>query len=214
MSNFFFFSRRWITGAALLCAFSIPATSRAQLATETAQSDGVSAASQQVADLQKVVDRWDDAIDQRDQYALELVLAPQFIGISDTGEVLNRDQVVSEMVRKDAPRYSLVQKVVSVREVGDVAVVNGTYNRTYQGSRLSHTKVKNERGVFSQVYVRTRTSWECIHAQETLIQESAAATKKKAKEESKSKGKPLGHELGFHLPGMHHSSDASGQPQK
>ena len=44
---------------------------------------------QQVAELQKVADRWDEAVYQHDQYALELVLAPQYINISDTGEVTN-----------------------------------------------------------------------------------------------------------------------------
>ncbi len=194
----------------LLCAaFSIPAASLAQLATDTTQSDAVSAMAQQIADLQKVADRWDDAVYQHDQYALELVLAPQFIAISDTGEVKNRDQVVSEMVMKDAPRYALAQKVISVREVGDVAVVNGTYDRTYQGSRLSRTKARDQKGVFSQVYVRARNSWECVNSQRTLITETVGS-KKKAKGQEEEK--PLNHDLGFHFPGIHHSSDNS-QPQ-
>ena len=126
--------------------------------------------SQQVAEFQKVVDRWDEAVTQHDQYALELVLAPQFIDISDTGEVTNRDQQISEMMMKDAPHYTLTQKVASVRMVGDVAIVNGTYDRAYQGSRLSRTKPKDEKGVFSQVYVRARSSWECINSQRTIIE--------------------------------------------
>jgi hypothetical protein len=210
MSRLPLFSNRWIAGSVLLCTLMIAANASAQQATDTTQSDAASTMSQQIADLQKIADRWDDAIDQHDQYALELVLAPQFIAISDTGEVENRDQTVSELVRKDAPRYTLAQKVVSVREVGDVAVVNGTYDRTYQGSRLSHTKEKSQRGVFSQVYVRARNSWECINSQQTLITESVNAGKKKSKEDTKEKS--LGHDLGFHLPGVHHSSDAS-QPQ-
>jgi hypothetical protein len=165
--------------------------------------------SQQVAELQKVADRWDDAIDQHDQYALELVLAPQFISISDMGEVGNRDAVVSKLVMKDAPRYTLAQKVVSVRMVGDVAVVNGTYDRTYQGSRLSRTKMREQKGVFSQVYIRTRNTWQCINSQRTLIVETAAAGKKKSKESNE---KPLNHDLGFHFPGVHHSSSTDTQP--
>ena len=168
--------------------------------------------SQQIADLQKVIDRWDDAINQHDQYALELVLAPQFIAISDSGQVEDRDQVVSQMVMKDAPRYTLAQKVTSVRVVGDVAVVNGTYDRVYQGSRLSRTKQKDEKGVFSQVYIRARNSWECVNSQRTLIEGTATSgSKKKSKDESDQK--QLNHDLGFHFPGMHHSSNAGSQPQ-
>ena len=161
---------------------------------------------QNVAELQKVADRWDEAVYQHDQYALELVLAPQYIDISDTGEVTNRDQQISQMMAPDAPHYQLTQKVVSVRMVGDVAVVNGTYERLFQGSKLSRTKSKTERGVFSQVYVRARNSWECMNSQRTIIQETVAKGKKKS--EADTSAKPLNHDLGFHFPGMHHSSDA------
>ena len=159
--------------------------------------------SQQIEELQKVTDRWDDAVNQHDQYALELVLAPQFVSVSDTGKVEDRDEVVSQMVTKDAPHFTLAQKVASVRIVGDVAVVNGTYDRSYQGSRLGHTKAKDEKGVFSQVYVRARNSWECINAQHTLIEGATTAGKKKTREEASDKH--LNHDLGFHLPGLHHS---------
>ena len=86
---------------------------------ESNSASSASLMSQQVAELQKVVDRWDEAVYQHDQYALELVLAPQFIDISDTGDVTNRDQQISEMMMKDAPHYALTQKVASVRMVGE-----------------------------------------------------------------------------------------------
>ena len=161
---------------------------------------------QLVAELQKVADRWDEAVYQHDQYALELVLAPQYIDISDTGNVTNRDQQISEMMMKDAPRFQLSQKVISVRMVGDVAVVNGTYDRLFQGSKLSRTKSKTERGVFSQVYLRARNTWQCINSQRTIIQEPVLKGKKKSAKDTTEK--PLNHDLGFHFPGIHHSSDS------
>ena len=167
---------------------------------------------QNVAELQKVADRWDEAVYQHDQYALELVLAPQFINISDTGDVTNRDQQISEMMMKDAPHFQLTQKVVSVRMAGDVAVVNGTYDRVFQGSKLSRTKSKTESGVFSQVYVRARNTWECINSQRTIIQGTAVKGKKKSDNDTTEK--PLNHDLGFHFPGIHHSSDSASQPQQ
>ncbi len=168
--------------------------------------------SQHVDELQKVVDRWDEAVTQRDQYALELVLAPQFIDISDPGQVMNRDELISAMLMKDAPRMTLTQKVVSVRMAGDVAVVNGTYDRLYQGSRLSRTKSKDEKGVFSQVYVRARSSWECINSQRTIVIEPVVKSKKKSSKDE-SNEKSLHHDLGFHLPGLHHDSTSDSQPK-
>ena len=187
-------------------------TTRAQLPMESNSQESTAQMTQQVAELQKVADRWDEAVYQHDQYALELVLAPQYIDISDKGEVTNRDQQISEMMMKDAPRFSLTQKVVSVRMVGDVAVINGTYDRAFQGNKLSRTKSRTERGVFSQVYVRARNTWECINSQRTIIQEPTVKGKKKSADTSTAK--PLNHDLGFHFPGLHHSSDSGSQPQQ
>lgn len=197
---------------------AIPASLRAQTQADSVQSTQAAPASQEVTELQKVVDRWDDAVGQHDQYGLELVLAPQFVDITDTGEVMNRDQVVSDMVRKgkDAEHYTLTQKVVSARVIGDVAIVNGTYDREYPGSRLSRVKPKQVQGVFSQVYVRARNSWECVNSQRTEIAESTVKSNKKKKSRYSDREKPLHHDLGFHLPGMPHSngsSTAGSQPQ-
>ncbi len=186
--------------------------SRAQLPMGSTLQESAAQMTQQVAELQKVADRWDEAVYQHDQYALELVLAPQYIDISDKGEVTNRDQQISEMMMKDAPRFQLTQKVVSVRMAGDAAVVNGTYDRMFQGNKLSRTKPRTERGVFSQVYVRARNTWECINSQRTIIQAPTPTGKKKSTDTST--GKPIGHDLGFHLPGLHHSSSSDSQPQQ
>ncbi len=205
MQRFLSFPRHFILpGLVFGVILATSSVSRAQLPMESNAQQGQMV--QNVADLQKVADRWDEAVYQHDQYALELVLAPQFIDISDTGNVTNRDQQISEMMMKDAPRFQLTQKVVSVRLVGDVAVVNGTYDRMFQGSKLSRIKSKTERGVFSQVYVRARNTWQCINSQRTIIQEPVLKGKKKP--ENDAPAKPLNHDLGFHFPGMHHSSDA------
>lgn len=160
---------------------------------------------EQTAEFQKLADRWDDAVGQHDQYGLELVLAPQYIGITDQGEVQNRDELVSQMVMKGAEHYSMQQKVTSVRELGDVAVVNGMYDRLYPASRLSHIKARDEKGVFSQVWIRAHNSWQCINSQRTLIANAVSASQKKKAD--KAKGESLGHDLRFHLPGHHSSGD-------
>ena len=207
MQRFLSFPRHFILpGLVFGVVLATSSVSRAQLPMDSNAQQSTQQMALEVADLQKVADRWDEAVYQHDQYALELVLAPQFIDISDTGDVTNRDQQIAEMMMKDAPRFQLTQKVVSVRMVGDVAVVNGTYDRVFQGSKLSRTKTKTERGVFSQVYVRARNTWECMNSQRTIIQEPTLKDKKKSDKESTEK--PLNHDLGFHFPGMHHSSDS------
>ncbi|MGC1869674.1 MAG: nuclear transport factor 2 family protein [Acidobacteriaceae bacterium] len=207
MQRFLSFPRHFILpGLVFGVILATSSISHAQLPMDSNAQQSSQQMALEVADLQKVADRWDDAVYQHDQYALELVLAPQFINISDTGDVTNRDQQISEMMMKDAPRFQLTQKVVSVRIVGDVAVVNGTYERVFQGSKLSRTKTKIERGVFSQVYVRARNTWECINSQRTIIQGTPEKGKKKSDKEDTEK--PIHHDLGFHFPGIHHSSDS------
>lgn len=213
IQRFLSFSRQVILSGLILGLILISSsTLRAQLPMDSNTAESAALMSQQIAELQKVADRWDEAVYQHDQYALELVLAPQFINISDTGEVANRDQQISAMMMKGAPHFSLTQKVVSVRMIGDVAVVNGTYERAYQGNRLSRTKPKTERGVFSQVYVRARNSWECVNSQRTIIQAPTLKDKKKSKNDSAEKS--LNHDLGFHFPGLHHNSSSDTQPQQ
>jgi hypothetical protein len=64
-----------------LCLLMPGLVSVAQQATKT------SAAPPEFKEMQQVEDHWGNAVTKRDQYALELVLAPQFIGISATGDV-------------------------------------------------------------------------------------------------------------------------------
>jgi len=90
--------------------------------------------------MQAVEDRWSDAITKRDQYGMELVLAPQFIGISASGDVTTRNQQIAGLFVKGSGPDSLEQKVISVRFVGEVAIVNGTYVMSW----------KTEKGPFQE----------------------------------------------------------------
>jgi hypothetical protein len=200
-----------IVSGLLGCILVFAPALRAQQLLQSAPPDAAAQRAQQVAEIQKVLDRWDDAANQHDQYALELVLAPQFIDISDMGQVKNRDQQVSEMVIKGAPRFTLTQKAISVRVIGDVTVVNGTYDRIYPASRLGHTPMKDTKGVFSQVYIRARNTWQCINSQRTIIVEDTAKEAKK-KKKSGANEKPLTHGLGFNFPGLHKTTSPDPQP--
>ncbi len=130
--------------------------------------------------MQQVEDRWAEAITKRDQYALELVLAPQFIGISASGDVVTRNQQIAHLFVKNEGPQSLEQKVISVRLVGDVAIVNGTYVMTWKGEKGPVL----EKGIFSHVFEHVRNNWLCLNSQRTVVAEEnkgAAVEKPKAK---------------------------------
>ena len=70
------------------------------------------------------------------------------------GDVTTRNQQIAHLFVKGEGPDSLEQKVVSVRFVGDVAIVNGTYVmswKTEKGPVL-------EKGIFSHVFEHVRTT--------------------------------------------------------
>src|SRR5271156_939574 len=138
-----------------LCLFLPGVISEAQQATKT------NTAPPAFREMQQVEDRWSDAVTKRDQYNLELVLAPQFIGISASGDVTTRNQQIAHLFVKNNGLESLEQKVVSVRFVGDVAIVNGTYVMTWKGEKAPVL----EKGIFSHVFEHVRDNWLCLNSQ-------------------------------------------------
>lgn len=148
------------------------------------------------SEMQKVEDRWSDAVTKRDQYGLELVLAPQLVDIAATGDVTNRNQQIVALFKKDSPILSLEQKVISVRYLADgaVAIVNGTY--------VFHTKADNikrdDKGIFTHVFTHVRSNWLCVSSQRTQVVEQVL-TKPKSQ-------KPSNAELPFKIPLIHDST--------
>ncbi len=147
--------------------------------------------------MQKLEDSWSAALAKRDQYGLELVLSPQFVNISADGTVRSRNQEIAYVLNKFPDLISLEQTVISVRTMGDVALVNGTYvlQRRVNGHPVE------EKGVFSHVFQRTRSNWQCINAQRTIVVEEAVAKTKTAS------AKTSNAELPFHIPFIHKGAD-------
>ena len=158
-------------------------------------------------EMQQAEDRWDAAVTKRDQYGLELVLAPQFIGISASGDITTRNQEISRLFQKNANAEpeSLAQKVVNVRFVGDVAIVNGTYVMTWKGEKAPF----QEKGVFSHVFEHVHNTWLCLNSQQTVVSEGtkdAAATGQKAKAKRSDAALPM------HIPLVYKGPDSAQTP--
>jgi hypothetical protein len=155
-------------------------------------------------EMQQVEDRWNAAVTKRDQYGLELVLAPQFIGISATGDVTTRNQQIAQLFVKGAEPDSLEQKVISVRFVGDVAIVNGTYAmswKTEKGPVL-------EKGIFSHVFEHVRSTWLCLNSQRTVVADESKQTAAQEKPKSKSSNA----QLPMHIPLVYKGPNSTQPP--
>jgi len=145
-------------------------------------------ASPEVQQFQKILDSWDDAINRRDQYALELVLSPLFVDVSASGDITTRNQQLASLIAGEDKTLHISQRVITVRMLGDTAVANGTYmlhHKVITGGQV------DEKGVFTQVFERTRNkSWVCLNSQRTVLREDSPSKNKKQSSA----------ELPFHFP--------------
>jgi hypothetical protein len=152
----------------------------------SAQPSVTSAESPEIREFQKIEDSWSDAINLRDQYALELVLSPLFVDVAATGDITTRNQQVASLITGEDKTVHINQRVITVRMLGDIAVANGTYTL--------HHKVNsgeaNEKGIFTHVYERVHGGWLCINSQRTTLHEESNAKQKKQSNA----------ELPFHIP--------------
>lgn len=156
-----------------------------------AAPDVTTTASPAVQQFQKIEDAWSNAVNQHDQYGLENVLSPLFVGVAANGDITTRNQQVVQVISGQDKWLWLMQKVITVRMLGDIAVANGTYS-------LRHTMGSHpveEKGVFTQVFERTHGGWACINSQRTGLREEASGKQKK----SSATDEP------FHIPLFSHS---------
>jgi len=118
--------------------------------------------------FQQIEDRWSQAIAKRDQYALELVLSPELIDISASGDQTTRDQQVAMLFEKNVEPLSLDQRVTDVRTFGELVVVIGSYDEQL---RVNGKPVRKT-GMFTHIYHNDRGNWLCVNAQRTPAVES------------------------------------------
>jgi len=173
----------------LFCSACFAQDSAPSAAPASVPAPGVtSTSSPEVQEFQKIEDKWDDAVNSRDQYSLELVLSPVFVGIAANGDITTRNQQLAGVISEPDKTVHLQQRVITVRLLGDTAVANGTY--------VLHHKVGSnevdEKGVYTHVFQRLRNSWICVNSQQTVLREEGPPGKGKKKSSESA--------LPFHIP--------------
>jgi ketosteroid isomerase-like protein len=173
----------------LLCCTVAAQNSSSDAATSAvppADKPGVTeTVSPEILEFQKIEDSWSDAVNRRDQYALELVLSPVFVDVSASGDVTTRNQQVAQVLSGEDKTLYLTQKVVTVRMLGDIAVANGTYTLHHKTT----SGLVDEKGVFTQVFERVHGGWLCLNSQRTVLRQDASSKKRESSPETP-----------FHLP--------------
>jgi ketosteroid isomerase-like protein len=146
-------------------------------------SASYAAQSSDTPDVLKVKDietSWAEALVKKDQYALDLALAPSYVGISATGEVTTKNQAIARLF---ATNYSVLgynETITSIRVLGDTAVAQGTYTLR----RRWGNDVQEEQGIFTHVYGRVRDTWQCVNGQQTVVSQKVAPPKTSEKKDT------------------------------
>lgn len=159
----------------LLCCVAVAQDSISAPAAASAQPSVTSSESPAVRDFQKIEDSWSIAVNQRDQYGLELVLSPLFVDVSAAGDITTRNQQVALVISGEDKAIHLEQKVITVRMLGDIAVANGTYELHH---KVGSAQV-DERGVFTHVFERVHGGWLCTNSQRTTLRTDSNSKPKK-----------------------------------
>jgi len=157
----------------------------------------------EITTFQKLEDQWSDAVAKHDQYSLELLMSPILVDISSNGEVTTRNQQIAQLYEKGGPQpISMEQRVVNVRTIEDMALVDGTYIIKWK----INGQVREERGIFTHVYQHVRENWVCVHAQRTAVVEKGGETK------TKSASKKTDAALPFHIPLIYQGKQSTQPP--
>ena len=115
--------------------------------------------------MQTVEDSWNTAATKRDQFALENLLARDFVGISATGDVTTRNQQISHLFVAGAEPMSLTQKVIGARVMGDVAVVSYVrLNQRVGADGAPFTRAYEE----TRIWQRQEGRWKHVHFHRSL----------------------------------------------
>jgi Domain of unknown function (DUF4440) len=155
--------------------------------------------SPEITQFQKLEDQWSDALVKRDQYGLENLMSPVYIDISSGGDITTRNQQIALLYEKSGPQpVSMEQRVVNVRTIEDVTVVDGTYIQKWKVNGVVH----EERGIFTHVYQHARGTWVCVNSQRTPVVE-------KGDEKTSKQAKKSNADLPFHIPLLFKGKDST-----
>ena len=153
-------------------------------AATSASTTPTSTDSPEIRQFQALEDKWSEAENKHDQFGLDLVLSPLLVDVAANGDITSHNQQVVKAINNQDKMYFLSQKVITVRMLGDVAVVNGTYLLRHRMDE----KLVTDRGVFTHVFQRQRGGWMCVNAQRTLVSQNSDDRKGKEKTKTSSAG--------------------------
>jgi ketosteroid isomerase-like protein len=108
---------------------------------------------------------WNQAVQQKDASALEILLAPDLTYVEYDGTVMDKAQYLVSVQSPALEPVRIVNESMNVRLYGAVAVVTGACRES--GMRNRKPYLLRER--FTDTWVHRGDSWVCVASESTLI---------------------------------------------
>jgi ketosteroid isomerase-like protein len=108
---------------------------------------------------------WNQAEQQKDAAALNILLAPELIYVEYDGSLMGKAQYLASVESPTLHPAHIVDEAMTVHFYGDIAVVNGIYRE----SGIKAGKPYSLRERFTDTWIHRDSNWMCVASQSTLI---------------------------------------------
>ncbi len=108
---------------------------------------------------------WNQALEQKDSKALEMLLADSFVSIDIDGSVSTKSEFLASVAAPDYHAFQAVTEQSSVQVYGNAAVVVGIFR--VKGTEKGKSYTHRER--FVDTWIKSNDKWQCVATTSTLI---------------------------------------------
>jgi ketosteroid isomerase-like protein len=135
------------------------------VASRVARAQAISAGSPDAARILSLENAWNQAEQQKDAKALNLLLAEAFVYIDYDGTLMDKAEFLASVSGKSLRPQQIANLSMKVYVYGKIAIVNGIYRES--GTRDG--KPYSRRGRFIDTWISVKDTWQCAASQSTLM---------------------------------------------
>jgi hypothetical protein len=107
---------------------------------------------------------WNQAVQQKDRGALNMLLAPELLYIDYDGTLMDREAYLASVQSPSINAARISSESMDARMFSAAAVVSGVYRE--EGTKDGKPYLLRER--FTDIWIRRKESWVCVSSQSTL----------------------------------------------
>jgi ketosteroid isomerase-like protein len=109
---------------------------------------------------------WNHAEQNKDVAALDQLLSPQLVYVDYDGSLMTKQEFLAEAKSESLTPEQIVNEQQTAHVFGNCAVVNGIYRE----KGVNKGKLYTRRGRFTDTWIKSNGTWQCVASQSTLIQ--------------------------------------------